>query len=515
MYPEYLDTAYFNGSCPSLSASERQPGRAGTSAVSDSACPHTAAQQIINYLPRILDSNQQTGYISNYTISGRKHARDISVGWTKDNQPGSTVVYATSPMDIVSRELALEGNRQWSKLRTTKAKIALENERYQFTPDGTLDADMPRILVSTSRSRWRQPALAIRCLPSSTNTTHYLVQVPELPFRVPQPAEVPTVRTLGLPKAAFNVTSTPLGVFMDTSRNPPANLTTAFLWSEKTDADTLCLVAAKWAAGNVWISEPNQMTAESSYSVDPNISALAFADPADLITIAPDWANQLDTVLQPQVDPVANSTQNAVGVFERIRATCQHNLQCLSITFGLYLTDALSRHMNSWTVYNCEGDPYLAPLQQLKCVTVRGPDLTRATAPMTPIDDLNQYLSIVTSYYSWQYAYRITGAAESAAWVFLLLHVALVLIHFTEHYVRKRTYEEEDEGWSDVGELVALALKTEPPEYMRDDDSEEKMVTAEPWRLRVYARDEEGRKTSAFIVRPEAWRNARKTTHVR
>ncbi|KXX77415.1 hypothetical protein MMYC01_206056 [Madurella mycetomatis] len=161
-------------------------------------------------------------------------------------------------------------------------------------------------------------------------------------FHVPQSFEVPTVQTLGLPQSAFSFNSTPLGVFMDTRMSPPVNLTTAFLWSENSDADTVCLVAAKWADGDVWISEPNQRTPESSYSVDPFVSASAFTDPAELITIAADWAHRLHTIVSPRA-AVPNSVQEGVGVFERIRATCDGDIQCLSVTVALYLTDALSR----------------------------------------------------------------------------------------------------------------------------------------------------------------------------
>jgi hypothetical protein len=73
--------------------------------------------------------------------------------------------------------------------------------------------------------------------------------------------------------------------------------------------------------------------------------------------------------------------------------------------------------------------------------------------------DLRRFVGVSSTYYRLQYGYGIKGFTVSLAWITVILHAVLVVAHVTEHIIRKKTYREA--GWSDIGDLVACALKAE------------------------------------------------------
>lgn len=486
-YPEELDFDKEGGPCSS-------PSR-----TADSACPGTAASQILGKLPLITAPKLPSKYNFNLTVNGAQHQRDISVGWAGDNGGGkSAVVYATSPMDMIARELQLLGDRVWpDPLRGIK--IVLDSMQFsvrQAQVSTVNDQPVYRNAVYGSEQLWQQPALAVQCLPCRGRETDYVVDEPlQAPFSGLVAVEG---SPFSLPKADF-VSPSP-GDFL-VLNTPHRDLSTALLLASADGKapSTLCLVLAKWAKASVSISKPNDRTASTDWSTDPSEVFLSRSLESDTtsgpITLSPSFSLAALSAM-PSTNNTNTNTNNTTTT-PHLPTLCPPTTpRCLPIALSLLLTDALSRHLNTASISTCTSPTTTLPTNPLPFV----PSLT--CTPQTPVNDdhtpptnetflldtdttLLPYLTLQTTYLSWQYAYRIHGVAEGTAWILLTLHAVLVLVHFSEHGLRKRTYAMkgvDGGGWDEVGELVAVALRSERP----SGEVGGVVGRGEGWRLRVW-----------------------------
>lgn len=455
------------------------------SRTADSACPGTAASQILGKLPLITAPKLPSRYNFNLTINGAQHQRDISVGWAGDDDgEKSAVVYATSPMDMIARELQLLGDRVWpDPLRGIK--IVLDSMQFsvrQAQVATVNDQPVYRDAVYGSERLWQQPALAVRCLPCRGGEMDYLVDEPlQAPFSGLVAVEG---SPFSLPKADF-VSPSP-GDFL-VLNTPHPGLSTAFVWAspDGRTPSTLCLVLAKWTKASVSISKPNDRTASTDWSTDPSEIFLSKSLKSDTasgpITLSPSFSLAALSAM-----PLANNTNNintTTATTTTLPALCPPTApRCLPIALSLLLTDALSRTLNTARISTCASPATplstnpLPFVPSLTCTTGNN----HTTFTLEKDLDILPYLTLQTTYFSWQYAYRIHGFAEATAWILLALHAVLVLVHFSEHGVRKRTYD--GGGWDEVGELVAVALGSERP----GGEVGGAVGKGEGWRLRVW-----------------------------
>ncbi|KAK3333945.1 hypothetical protein B0T19DRAFT_419611 [Cercophora scortea] len=247
---------------------------------------------------------------------------------------------------------------------------------------------------------------------------------------------------------------------------PPVNASAAFIsQSGATNSTIICLAAARWAATDTWISKPVENSAQSSLAVDPSAAKNGFSDLSDRISLPADWADRLNTAASS-----TNATAKEPGALDRLHDLCEKHkpTRCLAIAFSLYLTDVLSRYHHSLDIYNCTGR--LGDFShRLKCLERSDPRKTDSPADQRTIEinpmDIEQYTGITVTYSSYRYAYGMLGAMESIAWVVLQLHLMLVVAYVAERCIRGRKPSGAVAGddWSDVGELVALAIRAKPP----------------------------------------------------
>jgi len=104
LYPESIDLLSVNHSC-SADYLLTMMGRTR-------ACPSATFADVLTGLTQVLDAEDQNEMLFNYTIASTVHTKSISLGW-QFGQPTDrdALVYATSPLDLVSRELHTHGNR--------------------------------------------------------------------------------------------------------------------------------------------------------------------------------------------------------------------------------------------------------------------------------------------------------------------------------------------------------------------------------------------------------------------
>ncbi|KAK0743904.1 hypothetical protein B0T18DRAFT_431087 [Schizothecium vesticola] len=428
-YPQELAFDQVDGPCSS-------PSR-----TADSACPGTAASQILGKLPLITAPKLPNKYNFNLTINGAQHQRDITVGWA-GNGGKSAVVYATSPMDMIARELQLLGDRVWpDPLRGIK--IVLDSMQFsvrQAQVATVNDQPVYRNAVYGSERLWQQPALAVQCLPCRGSETHYLVDEPlHAPFSSLAPAPG---SPFSLPKgdflSQFPGEPSPLLVLS----TPHPSLSTALLWAspDSRTPSTLCLVLAKWTKASVSISKPNDRTAATDWSTDPSRVFLSKPSDSDTtsspITLSPSFSLAALNAI-----PSTNNTINKNNTTTPLPTLCPPSTpgRCLPIALSLLLTDALSRHLNTASLSTCTTPPPptpspSSPPSPAPPATTR-PSPSKPTPPSSPTSPSPPPTS------------RGNTPTGSTA----------------EHGVRKRTYgvgmTRDGGGWDEVGELVAVALR--------------------------------------------------------
>ncbi|KAK1836370.1 hypothetical protein QBC39DRAFT_406829 [Podospora conica] len=443
VYPQEIDFDREDGPCSS------------SSPTADSACPWTAASQILKKLPLVTAPKIHGKYNLNLTINGAQHQRDISVEW--DDKGGTAaMVYATSPMDIIAREMQLLGDRVWpDPMRGIKIAVeAMEFGTRQAQIGTVNDQPVYGTAVYGKKDLWQQPALAVQCMPCREDETHYLA---DGWWQAPFASLAPTSgRTFALAKNSFTSQSPDSGSPLVLGV-PHPGLSTALVWPPPDDKSppTLCLVFAKWTKASIFISKPNDRTATTNCSTEPS-----------QIFLSNRYTTETPITLSPSFSIAALNTNTNTTT-----PLCPPaNPRCLPITLSLLLTDALSRTLNTASLSTClvpTTPPKLPtnPLPaapSLSCTPQQTPN--NPPAFTLPTDrHILPYLALEVTYSSWQYAYRIHGAAEATAWILLTLHAVLVLVHLTEHGVRKRTYamgtRGQGGGWDEVGELVAVALR--------------------------------------------------------
>jgi len=518
-YPQTIISDRFPSSCQLPSASQINSTHVNSSINTVPICASEGAPQIFQSLSQALTSGRESDnqLKFNFSMSTTDHIRDISIGWEAgDNSTGEGTVYATTLADLVVQELQFHGDGMWQhlgipvKVTSQATRYSIQEQLVTQSTNFALDATTStEEVLSTSNVQWRQPAVAIHCMGLETgNGRDYVVNPWEdgpFPF-----GPLPNNLTFSLPENALG-SSTSIQ-FLDMQDHININVSTALLTHSNTSkSTTLCLVAARWIPTDIGISRPSEISAQSSLSASPSlVEAMESRDMSNFINISADWANNLNTLAETiyRGGPIPAANDPTIGTFEHTQKMCDvedSRTTCLAVAFSLYLTDALSRLQHAWPVHNCDGDMEKSPHAPLKCRILASPDII----DILPGDLPKCCTGISVSYYNHKYVYGIVGLTDCLAWVVLTCHFVLVMVHFTEHFLRKRTYK--DKGWMDVGELVTLALKAESPEALKDSEENrrnEQEGGPSTWRLRVFIEEDGGGKPT-IIVRRRAWSDSR------
>ncbi|KAI3396017.1 hypothetical protein diail_588 [Diaporthe ilicicola] len=270
----------------------------------------------------------------------------------------------------------------------------------------------------------------------------------------------------------------PLTMYTDISRLLPAGITasTALLMYGGRDtsnpATYFCLVDARWIDSHVWSTAPYATIMHSGVSMD-SVRAITGSNTtkttSPIITITPEYANSLNanlTVTSSSLRISASAAQT--GPFDFIQSYCSGSVnvllgpKCSMLAHILYLTDSL-RRTQSLFGYRTLGD------SQVYGTISSEPD---------------KWTKLDYRLYHQSHAYKFEGSIIKLAMSVLLVHVMLVYAHLLLIVVGDGWCSR---AWSELGELMALAILTQPSPLLKNAGGG--INNKQTWKLRTFVRE--------------------------
>lgn len=369
----------------------------------------------------------------------------------------SVAVQATSPLALVTQKL-FDRYRTWmpasSSLNMITAQALDEKEGHRT---------------------WRQPSVSIQCStvphdgPKELSFEH---------FGSSQPFSMSPDRQLLNAIKLMNDQGAPFATYIDISRLLPPLITvsTAMLIQGDRDAEMankatyLCLVDARWIESEVWFTAPYATVMNSGVSVDSvratfGSNTTSPAATGQVIKITNEYANSLDTLsISSSLINMPLSTDE-ISPFEFIHRYCRKRVvpglqpKCSMLAHALYLTDSLRRIQS-----------------QFGYETGRSfPSSSLANKKWTKLD---------YRVYHQLHAYEFEGSIIKLSMSVLLVHMMLVYAHLLLLVLGDGWCSM---AWSELGELMALAILTRPSPLLQNTGGGIKNWRT--WRLRTFVRE--------------------------
>ncbi|KAI3392069.1 hypothetical protein diail_6298 [Diaporthe ilicicola] len=230
----------------------------------------------------------------------------------------------------------------------------------------------------------------------------------------------------------------------------------------------LCLVDARWIESQVWFTAPYATIMRSGISIDS-----VWADTgtnatksSPTIAITTEYANSLDSNLTVDSDYQQGQGRMAqTQPFAFIRRYCGQSVpsplgpKCAMLAHTLYLTDSLRRTQSLFRYYSASS---------MSKSDLKPENLTRL--------DYQLYHQL--------HAYKFEGLIVKLSMSVLLLHVMLVYAHFLLLVAGDGWYSR---AWSELGELIALAILTRPSALLQNAAGGVKNWRT--WKLRTFIRE--------------------------
>jgi hypothetical protein len=323
-------------------------------------CPSGGLTQMIYNLPQVLGSSYIDQYTFNFSVNSKKYSRSTSLGWqfAPNQGAGSSVVYSTSPVDIITRELFTHEDSHWQQ---GQAQLRTMSQAVQYSVDTSVESDKMVNITSATSHLWLQPAVEVNCVELSSEGDQYNALFSEGSLASSQIGlESSLVEThLGI-ESLLGVSYVNIGKIL------PFRSSASFL-SQTTNSTELCVVNAKWVESGVWLSKSLNNYPETDVSVDPfGTLDVAFTRDSNVIYISSDWVEVLNTTVAV-ADPVSGCSSAVPGLVA-LKSSCGGFVtsRCLSIGLFLFLTDSLSRLPYFWDIYGCRDSP-LGSIQSVYC----------------------------------------------------------------------------------------------------------------------------------------------------
>lgn len=266
--------------------------------------------------------------------------------------------------------------------------------------------------------------------------------------------------------------------YIDISRLLPARVTasTALLIHGGRDtsnpATYLCLVDARWIESQVWSTAPYATIMHSGVSMESVQTATgsnATKATSPIITITAEYANSLNanlTVDSSSLRIPGNTTRTSP--FDFIQGYCSVSVngllgpKCSMLAHTLYLTDSL-RRTQSLFGYRTDGD-----------TQVYG----------TISSERDKWTKLDYRLYHQSHAYKFEGSIIKLSMSVLLVHMMLVYAHLLLLVAGDGWCST---AWSELGELVALAMLTRPSPLLQNAGGG--VRNWQTWRLRAFVRE--------------------------
>lgn len=369
----------------------------------------------------------------------------------------SVAVQATSPLALVTNKL-FDRYRKWLPASSSMNMIEAQ------------------ALDSTEGSRrWRQPSVSIQC----STVPHYSAE--ELSFQhygsfspfsiLPDSELLDQIEQMQHRNGSY-------ATYIDINRLIPSHITvsTAFLMqgdreATRTNSATyLCLVDARWIESDIWYTGPYATIMRSGTSMEylqatTGSNTTPAAD--SIINIASSYANSLNTNLT-----IASSYMNKLDdpdllwPFEFIQRYCHMRVstglqpKCAMLAHALYLTDSLRRTQSRFGYR------------------------TEKIGTQTSVLNEGKNTKLDYRVYHQVHAYKFEGSIIKLSMSVLLVHMMLVYAHLLLLVLGDGWCSR---AWSELGELMALAILTQPSPLLRGAGGG--VDNWKTWRLRAFVRE--------------------------
>lgn len=371
----------------------------------------------------------------------------------------SVAAQATAPLAIVSQKL-FDRYRTWMSASSSLFMITAQ----------PLDSKKPV-------PRWRQPSVSMQCstvLHDGHNGSSISFQrwgsFP--PFFISPDGsllkQIEQVEAGGVPSTTYT----------DVSRLLPPEVTasTALLMHSSAGVFNhttyLCLVDARWIESHVWYTAPYATIMRSGVSMN-SLRAITGSNTTTtatpLINITAEYANSLDTRLNvSSTYNEAPGSATQASPFEFIEQYCRRSVayrlrpKCSMLAHTLYLTDSLRRAQSFFTYYSA------LEVQKSETQTL----------------DPERWTKLDYRLYHQVHAYKFEGSIIKLSMSVLLVHMMLVYAHLLLLVAGDGWCSR---AWSELGELIALAILTQPSPLLQNAGGGIK--NWQTWKLRTFVRE--------------------------
>lgn len=378
----------------------------------------------------------------------------------------SLAAQVTSPLALVTQEL-FDRYRAWISITSGVAMIKAK-------PSNKSNYDL----------NWRQPSVSMQC---STVLYEHHTREKLRPISFDDlgsfsPFTLDLDDSFGEDIRQMLKQAQPNTTYIDISHLLPEEITisTALIMYDGNSSSVfspvyLCLVDARWIESQLWFTAPYATITRSGVpmdSISDGTGKKTTSKTSSVIDITTEYANSLDSNLT--VDPryhqkPAETAQ--VRPFAFIRRYCGQSVpqgpKCQMLAHTVYLTDSL-RRTQSYFGYYAASDVYRLGTNSSDYQKKVPGNLTRL--------DYQLYHQL--------HAYKFEGLIVKLSMSVLLLHMMLVYAHLLLLVVGDGWYSR---AWSELGELMALAILTRPSSLLQNATGGVK--SWQTWKLRTFIRE--------------------------
>jgi hypothetical protein len=393
-------------------------------------------------------------------------AQDTSKFRSPDRLCRSVTIQATAPLAIVTQEL-FHRYRIWKSTTTS-----------MFMIRGQALGPEKRDLI------WRQPSVSMQCSAIQPEYRDQPISFPH--WGSFSPLHIYPDRQLTDRIMQAQISPEPLAEYFDMSRIIPTGVTasTALLITvrrEPRDPNTtayLCLVDARWIESDVWFTAPFatiMRSGASMESVQATTRSNTTTATSPAINITADYANSLNTNLTVDSSQFAylacddDRFSLRSNPFTFIENSCFERVgtgllpKCSFLGHALYLTDSLRRTQSLFRFRTAK------ELEDAKDVSLLQPD---------------QWTKLDYRLYHQLHAYKFEGAIIKLSMTVLLIHMMLVYAHLLLLVLGDGWCSS---AWSELGELIALAILTRPSPLLQNTGGGVK--NWQTWNVRTFVRE--------------------------
>lgn len=259
---------------------------------------------------------------------------------------------------------------------------------------------------------------------------------------------------------------------------------------------SICFIDARWMDSDVWVLPQTGEAPLFSYNIGKEAARFATnstiqtlnakGSTGDLITLDRAWLESIDRY---SIYPTTGTSKQkrVVGIYQymlelmigeegsrRYNESAWHQ-RSVSWAMTVTLTNLISVVPSTNFHYLARSDSFFGPWNISSSLS--------GLADAVDLASLPNYAKIEPRYDHNIYEYNYDGTTTKLAWAVLLAHVLLVLVHLV---VTCAHGSWQSSAWSQLGDLLALALNTRPTELLRNTGVSVK--NWDTWRLTTYVR---------------------------